>query len=176
MPNNKRDADADKRRKIDQRRERVAKLYLEGHNQQAIADRVSCCVATVCKDLKALQAEWRENAESDFSDKMATEIAKLDKIEATAWEGFRDSKETVETNTNGATIKKTAGEPRFLVIIQNCIDKRCKILGIDAPGRVELSGKNGQPLEVKEKFQLAIGCFADLLEKSKLSLKDEDEE
>ena len=59
---------------------------------------------------------------------------------------------------------------------QNCIDKRCKILGIDAPGRVELSGKDGQPLQVQEKMQMAIGSLAGLLKKNNISLTDEDED
>jgi len=38
------------------------------------------------------------------------------------------------------TAKGQAGDPRFLAGVQWCIDKRCKVLGIDAPVKLQLGG------------------------------------
>ena len=41
------------------------------------------------------------------------------------------------------------GDARYLAGVQWCITKRCEILGINAPVKLQHSGKNGGPLEVK---------------------------
>ena len=41
------------------------------------------------------------------------------------------------------------GDPRFLTVLDNCIERRCKILGIEAPKRLDLSSPEGQSIEVK---------------------------
>ena len=41
------------------------------------------------------------------------------------------------------------GDPRFLEGIFKCIDKRCKMLGLDAPAKQEISGPNQGPIEVE---------------------------
>jgi len=38
----------------------------------------------------------------------------------------------VKTSTVERTVKGQAGDPRFLTGVQWCIERRCKILGIDA--------------------------------------------
>ena len=51
------------------------------------------------------------------------------------------------------SIEKTsmgqAGDPRFLAGVQWCIERRCKIIGIDAPTKSELTGAGGKPLTVE---------------------------
>ena len=46
-------------------------------------------------------------------------------------------------------VKRTEGQvgnPAYLAGVQWCIDRRCKLLGLDAPAKHELTGKDGQPL------------------------------
>lgn len=172
-PNNRKNALNKKQRLVSMRRMEAAHLYLQGHHQQHIADTLNCSVATICSDLKSLHHEWRESAAADINHKIALEIAKLDNVEATAWAAFEGSKETTTVQTEkGMTVYNTAGDPRFLVIIQSCIDKRCKILGIDAPERVELSGRGGGPIEYKERAELAVSSLASLIESESICLLD----
>lgn len=175
QPNNRKNDENKKKRLVAMRREEVAALYLKGYHQQKIADHCNVSVATINLDLKTLQSEWRERAANDIDQRMSEELAKLDKVEATAWQAFEESKETTETSTQGMTVRSTAGDPRFLNIIQNCIDKRCKLLGIDAPSRLELSGKEGQPIEVRERMQMAVSALSDVLKEKKIDLRDSDD-
>lgn len=175
-PNNKRDADEKKKRLIAQRRSEVANLYLQGYNQQTIADRCSCSVATVCLDLKALKGEWQKSAAADIDEKISLELAKLDRVEYEAWQAFAESKETSTTSVTGVSISNTAGDARFLHIIQNCIDKRCKILGIDAPNKLQLTGKDGEAIQVQHRSQAAVSALSKLLAKEGVGLHDEEEE
>ena len=81
----------------EERRERVAALYLAGKSQSVIAGLVGASQPTVSNDLAALRERWRANAECDFDAKLAEELAKLDHLEAEAWAGWYRSCEDAET-------------------------------------------------------------------------------
>jgi len=81
----------------------------------------------------------------DFSKAKAKEIAKIDRLEREYWNAWlrslKDAEMIMEKAVETASeIRKEAtqtargqsGDPRFLQGIQWCIDKRCKIIGIDA--------------------------------------------
>jgi DNA-binding transcriptional regulator LsrR (DeoR family) len=126
-----------------------ADLYLQGWLQADIATELSIDQSTVSRDLKALQKQWLASALIDFNEAKAQELAKIDRLEREYWEAWRRSCEDAETvKQRGApgdevgkvktasverTVKGQAGDPRFLVGIQWCIERRCKVLGIDVP-------------------------------------------
>jgi hypothetical protein len=83
--------------RIDERRAKVAALYLAGKSQQAIAGVVGVSQMTVSKDLAHLRAQWRANAMRDFGAKQAEELAKLAHSEREAWEAWRRSCGEAET-------------------------------------------------------------------------------
>lgn len=192
---NQKNAQSEKQRLIAERRYKVADLYLKGMTLQKISIELDCAIGTVSGDLKAMQKYWLESAQADISTKMAQELAKLDKLEEQAWASYFVSLSTTQTH-NGAqskpgmkkgerakkstsqniTVTESAGDPRFLNIIENCIDKRCRILGIDAPGKIEITGKGGGPIEYKEKTSLAISTLAEMIKNNKISLQDSEED
>lgn len=173
QPNNRKNDENKKKRLVAMRREEVAALYLKGYHQQKIADHCNVSVATINLDLKTLQSEWRERAANDIDQRMSEELAKLDKVEATAWQAFEESKETTETSTQGMTVRSTAGDPRFLNIIQNCIDKRCKLLGIDAPSRLEVTGREGEPVQIQQRMDMAISSLASIIRDKNIDIKED---
>ena len=152
-------------------RRRISNLYLCGRLQVDIAEEVGLSVSTVCRDIKALHRDWLKSALVDFDKAKARELAKIDDLERTYHAAWKRSCEDAETTTQkmisaGAnpkakdekgkepvgrkemtkTAKGQAGDPRFLHGILQCIDRRCKILGVDAPQRIEATGKDGEPL------------------------------
>jgi hypothetical protein len=158
-------------------RRKTADLYLQGWLQADIAGFLGISQSTVSNDLKALQAEWLRSALLDFDEAKAREIAKIDRLEReywAAWERSREDAETVrqEGSRKGEggeglppvdkvvkTRKGQAGDPRFLQGVQWCIDKRCKILGVDAPQKIEVydwrkeaKDKGIDPAEIFERF------------------------
>lgn len=74
-----------------ERKYRVADLYLKNVPCGLIAEKLKVTPATVSKDLKELREEWQESALLDFNARMGQELAKLDKVEVEAWEGWRMS-------------------------------------------------------------------------------------
>jgi hypothetical protein len=131
-------------------RRRVADLYLQGWIQADIADEVGVSQATVCRDLQALQASWLDSALTDFNEAKAQELAKVDRLEREYWQAWQRSCENAETLRQEGdpkqpptkvvkTSKGQAGDPRFLQGVQWCIERRCKILGIDAPQKIDVN-------------------------------------
>lgn len=113
-------------------------------------------------DIQLLIQRWQESYLLDFSAAKAKELARIDQLEAAYWEGWERSKidkeitetekvqdsstsrknVTVPTYTRSKAKKRTEttpGESQFLNGIQWCIDKRCQILGLNAPKQFEVS-------------------------------------
>jgi hypothetical protein len=148
---------------------RVAELYLRGRTQSEIGQELGVSRQQISYDLKVLQKRWQEAALSDFSQKKAQELAKIDALERAYWQAWQDSKRdrgttTTATEKSGgaeandgeqrnssrmkASMRKEErdGNPEFLKGVERCINRRCAILGLDAPQKSELSGPNGKAL------------------------------
>lgn len=166
-----------KKQQIVTRRMQVSELYLQGMTQAAIAQKVGVSQAVISKDLKELRVQWIERSMEAISERKAIELAKIDALELTYWDAWERSKADRETvtqekigeikdPTTGALIGTRARETRvrtgqtgtsaFLDGVMKCIDKRCKILGLDAPNRnlnIDLTAMTDEQLE-----QLASGA------------------
>lgn len=140
---------------IAQRRATVARLYLQGWTQSAIAANQQVTQGQISQDLHAIRDEWRESALMDFNEHKIKELAKLDHLEATLWAAWEQSLKPIKKKTvkksGKLDIKLPAdkqlpshfdqtdveegrlGDPRYLEGIQRCIQKRCDLLGLDAP-------------------------------------------
>ena len=140
-------------------RRRISDLYLQGWIQADIAEEVGIDQSTVSRDISFLQDEWQKSSLVDIDAKKAEELAKVDRLEREYWRAWDESCKDAETirqeGTKPAvgekvkadkiikTAKGQAGDPRFLTGIQWCINKRCEIIGIDAPKKLEHTGPNG---------------------------------
>lgn len=135
-------------------RARTAELYLKSWTQNAIAAELGVSQGQVSKDLKAVRQGWLESAVRDFDAAKAAELAKIDNLEREAWAAYERTvgPHTVTTDIDGTNDKgsfdrKTertehlAGNPAFLNVVMTCIDRRCKILGVDAPQKLEHTGQ-----------------------------------
>jgi hypothetical protein len=139
-----------------ERRRKVAKMYLEGETQERIATQLGCSIGTVGADLKVIRQTWINNSVRDFDERKSEELAKLDRLEKEAWEALHKSKKEEETldvteefvrvNVRGSKkgahrlipVKKVvkqktkgpkAGDPRYMEVIERCIEMRLKIMG-----------------------------------------------
>jgi len=138
-------------------RRRIAEMYLHGVLQADIADELHIDQSTVSRDLKALQDEWRASSLIDIDEAKARELARIDELERTYWDGWRRSKEDAEIERKrvteggkdgrkyeaGTETKGQVGDPRFLQGVQWCIERRCKVIGIDAPTKQEIRVPDG---------------------------------
>ena len=129
---------------ITHRRQQVASAYLRGQYQSEIAAELGIDQATVSRDLKTIRATWLASAVRDFDALKAQELAKIDAVEREywlAWERSQQNKEVEYTEDSSKGFKSgkrregQAGNPAFLAGVLTCIERRCAILGIDAPKR-----------------------------------------
>lgn len=131
---------------------KVAGLYFQGKQQVEIAKELNVTQQQVSYDLKTLQTRWAQLSIAKIDDAKARELAKLDNLEREYWAAWLDSKKEFRSTAterskggkNAGTkvqIKKERrdGDPRFLDGVKSCIERRCKILGLDAPIKTHLA-------------------------------------
>lgn len=151
-------------------RYRIAKLYLAGQRQSQIAELVGIDRSSVSRHLKAMRKEWQAKAAKAIGKKVAIELAKIDALEAEAWECFERSKlplkvSTASTNTTGksASIRteERCGDPAFLNIVAGCVDRRLKMFGLNEPDRIAIADKapTAEPLSIEERAQRIAELF-----------------
>lgn len=144
-----------KKAELAQRRQQVAELYIQGHTQTAIAEKLQIGQATVSTDLQRVQKEWRESRIRDFDGAREIELQKLDRLEREAWSAWERSQKPAQSaefkdDANSATLKRVTnrvGDPRFLVVVHQCIASRRALLGLDALPALPKDENNGDPAQ-----------------------------
>ena len=159
------------RRKVQRRRDnkRIGELYLRGWSQAEIAEELSLSVPTISRDIATLHDDWIKSSLVDYDEAKAKELAKIDRLEYEYWDAWLRSCEDKETETvKGIAVGASkdaltplrkeqtkreegqTGDPRFLTGIQWCINKRCEILGLDAPNRTDFTSGGKSLADIQE--------------------------
>lgn len=116
-------------------------------------------------DIQQMLIEWKRERMDNIDDYVTQELRKLDKMEAELWESWERSKNVKrrEKNRLGVnpcevpndgdcteyceyeemTKEESAGDPRFLDLLLKVQQRRAKMLGIDAPVKVDIAGSRG---------------------------------
>jgi hypothetical protein len=105
----------------------IARRYLQGRTQAEIAAELGMTQQMVSYDLQVVRQRWRQSGIRDLDEAKAIELAKLDELERTYWEAWRASVQAAPPGT-----------PTYLQGVLGCIDRRVKLLGLDAPERVDV--------------------------------------
>ncbi|MEE4659019.1 MAG: hypothetical protein V2J89_01040 [Halieaceae bacterium] len=145
----------------------IARHYLRGYSQNEIAVELGKATGTqvtrqqICYDLKKLQEQWREEQLEAIDELKARELAKLDHMEAEAWAAWERSKEQAEKTKKGrrtggrnageyaeVQVEERIGDPRYMDLVLKCVEKRTKLLGLDAPIKVAETDEEGNFLGV----------------------------
>jgi hypothetical protein len=102
------------------RRAQVAAYLLGGvTDQTSIAKQLNCAQATVSRDIKAIEAQWRIDASADISEAKGHDLNRLNRLIAAVWP---------------AAVK---GEIAAVAEVRNLIKRRAEIFGYDAPKKIE---------------------------------------
>jgi hypothetical protein len=149
--------------------------------QVDIANEVGLSTPTVSRDLQHLYKEWQESSLVDIDKAKSQELAKVDRLEREYWQAWERSCKDAETMRQEGSKKKDgkvepdkvvktakgqAGDSRFLAGIQWCINKRCELLGLDAPEKHDITsgGKRlGEPTQAV--YDRAFSTFVDTVGK-----------
>ena len=131
---------------VEARRARVGDLFLKGvKRQDQLAERLGVDRSTISRDLKVLNARWKESGVRDLDAAKGQVLEEIDLMRYEAWSAWEASKAAKETTSseqvNGrggrskAAIRteQQTGDPRYLAAVQWCITKTCDLLGLDAP-------------------------------------------
>jgi hypothetical protein len=139
---------APKRTTTERERDRrlIAEYYLTGRSIYQITDELNArqdvtytlSSKQVWYDLRLIRERWVKSGLRDFDKAQAQEIERIDRLEREHWAAWRMVDPTDRT------------APSYLAGVMRCIERRCKILGLDAPVRQELTGKGGGPIETKD--------------------------
>ena len=153
---------------IESRRSQIAGLFLQGVKRQfELARRLGVDRSTVSRDLKVLNARWKEAAVRDLDAAKGQELDRLDRLEREYWEAWEKSKgphevTTTEQSTGGDGERTRAairteeqhGDPRYLEGVRWCVSKRCELLGLNAPQKVAPTTPDG-----REPYRLTVEDF-----------------
>ena len=143
-----------------ERRHKVSDLYLKGWYQSQIAAELGFTQQQISKDLKAIHEQWIKENVHNIDILKQRELSKIDNMEREYWLAWEKSKEDyqqkiIKAKGTGAkdpegkqkvnAVENTTknmivyGDPRFLQGIQWCIERRCLIMGIDAPKKQDIT-------------------------------------
>lgn len=128
----------------------LARRYLKGETQAEIAASLGVNQSTISRDIRTLQKRWIASATSAFDAALAEQLAKIDELERTYWEAWQNSlsrevttsrkKEGAGEGTEASIRRETRdGNPAFLEGVRWCIERRCKLLGLNAPIRQDVT-------------------------------------
>lgn len=117
----------------------LAEWYLTGRSIYQITDDLNArqdvaytlTHSQIWYDLNALRKRWAKAGLLDFDKAQSQELAKTDRLEQEYWDAWQRVDPTDRT------------APQYLAGIMKCIERRCKILGLDAPVKQEHSGAVG---------------------------------
>lgn len=143
----------------------IAREYLKGRLQAEIAADLVLSLATVKRDLAKVRQGWLDSALRDFDALKAEQLAKIDAVEAEAWTMWarscerrvRTSTQEIEASRYPGCNKRTddeqgAGEPRYLQIALQCVERRSKLLGLDAPQKIAQTDSKGQDSDAPKRY------------------------
>lgn len=132
------------------RRQKIADLLVKNCAIAEIARKLELAESTVYKDAKVIEKQWLESVSIEFSERLAREAAKLDRMEAEAWEAWERSKspeveestdtEPSESGKGRHKVKKRTtkkrhsnGNVHYLYVVDRCIEKRMRLFRLAEP-------------------------------------------
>lgn len=154
-----------------------ADLFLRGYPYREIAKRLNDDLAKrkmdyrltesmVYYDIQQLLISWKRDQLESIDQYVTAELQKLDKMETEAWNAWEISKQKKTKNktkkagnglmgrqimTEEAT-ETTSGNPRYLDLLLNVQHRRAKMLGFDAPIKIDIPGVNVTVNNENERF------------------------
>lgn len=127
-----------KANEIRERRQKVTELARQGYRQWEIAEMIGVKICTVSQDLRIMEAIWVRSGMLDVHLIKLRQLNKLDEMEQIAIQRLEALK------------KDPRAGSRWLEERRKIIERRCKILGIDAPKQLDISVEIGETKEQRD--------------------------
>lgn len=148
-------------------------LFLRGYSYRQISDLLNQRNAKmgldyaivppmrVYKDLKQLLINWKREHEENIDLYITKELSKLDKIETELWDAWERSKKRIVSKIRQSGLKTErsetfAGNPRYLDLVLSVQQRRAKLLGLDAPVKVDMPNVNVSVDSSGPKYDISV--------------------
>jgi len=127
---------SDKRREVIDRRMQVAALRLAGvRRQDVIAKQLKVSRPTICRDFKILDEIYQERAAEDIAKAKGLDIERTDEMILAIWQ------------------RAKRGDLGAIKTILSLMERRAKLLGLDAPTQQSLLGHDGGPVTIRVVYE-----------------------
>ena len=114
-----------------ERRRTVAQGLLAGMSQAEMARHFGVNRSTICDDVKVIRAQWREDQNATYQEYVDQEVMRLERLTLAYWE-----------RALGNPATRIPGNFDAAKIVLQCIDRKVRLLGLDAPERHVVSVTN----------------------------------
>ena len=117
----------------------TASMVLSGVGHAEIATRLGVSREQVTYDVRIIKDRWQARTTMDLTDAKSLEVAKIDRLERVYWEAWELQclPDLLKDKAGEVHVLPQTGDPALLAGILKCIDRRCKLLGLDAPLQIE---------------------------------------
>lgn len=116
------------------RRERIAVLLVAKMPRSVICQRVGISERTLYRDITAIKEMWQERASEQIGVLVAEELATLTEVDRRLW---------------AEQLASSPIDPKAIETLLKVHDRRVRLLGMDKPQRVEITGAGGGPLMIE---------------------------
>lgn len=119
----------------------ISKLFLQGKHPIEIARQKHMDFDTVLAHLEVCRERWANLSLMDMDAAIREEIAKINHLESEYWAAWQESKVTILESGKGKGRKSISmcGDSTFLAGVLGCIDRRIKLMGLDAPIKIDIT-------------------------------------
>ena len=127
----------------EERRKKVAANILGGLTYREIAEALNVSLGTVANDVKIILGRWQREQVADAEKYVQIELRRLDRAINAIWNDVQDGKLTAID--------------RMIKLME----RRAKLMGLDAPQRHQLTGQDGDTLGVQVQVVLPDNARGD---------------
>lgn len=123
----------------------IIQLWMDGASIQETAIKVGCSDFTVKKARERARQEFKSERIADMEALVSEQLALLTSNMRRAIKAFRQSQRPVMCNglptydENGDQVFASAGDPRFLAVINEITKQKAELLGMNAPKAIDLN-------------------------------------
>jgi hypothetical protein len=137
-PGRRRKYDAARKAEIEQRREQVATLLLARVPYRQMAELLGVSKSQIAEDVAVIKRAHRERAAASYDVYVTEMTVELDGL-MRAWM-------PVAMNPGNATDESLDGAEKAARVVLRIMERRSRLMGLDAPVRAELTGEGGGPI------------------------------
>lgn len=133
----------------------VARLMVRNMSPEEISDQLGLTVGQVEYTIRKIKDEWRRTRTDIYQSMVDQQLATLDAVQREAWVAWEKSRrdKVVRKRRRGTTgedevslmettREEQAGNPAYLKLISECVDKKLHIVGGYAPKQVDMTITN----------------------------------